>query len=373
MNGIVLFESYIAGGISQPFRSHILHKRIFFARMLFVLTLVSIFEQIIQWLDQFGKNIDWAAMFLDTLTGQVWTAILLLSFIGLFIQRGSLIVLLVWSFLLLLAESMNGHIASLEAFSFGMLSDFVHLVCGALWAGGIAIIALSYKSFSGELLQLMERFMKIVWLTVIVLALSGLLLTILILPSWHYLFYTSWGQLLLIKAVLVIAAIYCGYKVREKIRIKTLPRLKTIWTEAGMLIAVIVLAGSISLISPEPNTTPLNYHKMGEELHYTAKLNPNAAGPNRLSLTLWTLEEDGPVTNVEIKLFAVDKPDRSYHSLVLQQVEKEDDAYEFPGFIESEYEYGELKLPYPTKWDMEGIITFASGATKAFHFQFENK
>jgi len=138
------------------------------------------------------------------------------------------------------------------------------------------------------------------------------------------------------------------------------------------LLVVIALAALMSTISPLPSAeNALNRHQMGDELHYTVKLSPNAPGPNTFSLSLWTLKEEGEVANVQLSLYADDKPKTSARAYILQSIPIEDNI-EFPGFIEQQFSLKELKLPYPTLWHATVDIVFASGQERQFSFSFEN-
>jgi len=369
--GLTLFEAYFNKGVTEELKARQKAHRTFSVKLLFVLVICSIFEQTMMWLDQFGADrFNFSQLFFGTLTGQVWLVIFAIVLIGLFIQKSSTVFLSIWALMLLLAESVDGHISALD--SYAILFDFVHLLCAAIWAGGIATFILNWKKFKPELLALMQSFMKVIWLTVIIMSLSGIALTILIVPDYLYLLYSAWGQWLILKIVLVAIALCCGYVVRKYVKKNELPLAKALVTEAMSLVVVLALAGVITGLNPEPSMNSIDYHKMGEELHYTIELSPNRPGPNELTLTLWTLEEEGVIESVKVELWDLEKGERTKRTLLLSEVEQ-DEPYDFMGFIESKYTYeNELRLPYPSTWQKDVTITFTSGKVRMFSYKFDN-
>lgn len=369
--GLTLVETYFSKGASTQFIHRQNKYRVFAVRLLFILVICSIFEQAMMWIKQFGMHkVNFSTLFFETSTGQIWIAIFSLVFIGLFIQRLSTTTIVIWGLLLLVAESLDGHISALA--SYMIIFDFVHLLCTAIWVGGIVTFILHWKHNKEELLPIMQSFMRVIWFTIIIMSASGIILTISILPDPLYLIYSGWGIALIIKVLLVIAALYCGYLVRNHIKEKQLPALKALLVEAIILVIVLLLAGLITAISPEPKDNTLNSHKMGDELHYTVELSPNRPGPNTLTLTLWTLEHEGEIDQVQVKLIDEQKGERTARDFELTEVDLVN-PYNFNGFIESRYTLNEsLRLPYPSDWQQEVTITFKNGLERSFITKFKN-
>lgn len=369
--GLTLVEAYFSRGVTAEFIHRQKKHRVFAVRLLFVLVICSVFEQSIMWIEQFGTHkLNMFSMFFETSSGQIWVALFALAFIGLFIQRLPATFIVIWSLLLLAVESLDGHISALS--SYMIVFDFIHLLCAAIWAGGIATFILHWRQGRQELLPMMQSFMKVIWLTIIFMSVSGVVLTIVILPDPLYLIYSGWGIWLLIKILLVIIAFYCGYRVRNSLKHKQLPVFKALQIEAITLAVVLLIAGLITAISPEPSDNTLNSHKMGEELHYTVELSPNRPGPNTLSIRLWTLEQEGEIDTVTVKLVDEQKGDRTKKSYVLSKVDVVD-PYNFNGFIETRYALHEsLRLPYPSDWQQEVTITFKNGMERTFTTHFKN-
>ena len=369
LSGLIMVDSFVRNAIAETriqWRESIIQT---VNRSLLLAVILAIFAQVVQWAQSFGGVEQIATLLIEGSTGRTWLALLLLSAIGLFVQKlqAARLIIIV---LLLLAESMNGHASS---DSLIILFDFIHLATISIWVGGVIYFLVNWKDGTEQVRTFLERFTKLLWLTIAIASVSGIALTALILPSISYLLYTSWGQLLLVKIIAILIAIWLGYTANTYIRKHQADRKsRLLKIEYMTLLVVIALAALMSTISPLPSAeNALNRHQMGDELHYTVKLSPNAPGPNTFSLSLWTLKEEGEVANVQLSLYADDKPKTSARAYILQSIPIEDNI-EFPGFIEQQFSLKELKLPYPTLWHATVDIVFASGQERQFSFSFEN-
>lgn len=369
LSGLIMVDSFVRNAIAETriqWRESIIQT---VNRSLLLAVILAIFAQVVQWAQSFGGVEQIATLLIEGSTGRTWLALLLLSAIGLFVQKlqAARLIIIV---LLLLAESMNGHASS---DSLIILFDFIHLATISIWVGGVIYFLVNWKDGTEQVRTFLERFTKLLWLTIAITSVSGIALTALLLPSISYLLYTNWGQLLLVKIIAILIAIWLGYTANTYIRKHQADRKsRLLKIEYMTLLVVIALAALLSTISPLPSAeNALNRHQMGDELHYTVKLSPNAPGPNTFNLSLWTLKEEGEVANVQLSLYADDKPKTSARAYILQSIPIEDNI-EFPGFIEQQFSLKELKLPYPTLWHATVDIVFASGQERQFSFSFEN-
>ncbi|HIW32698.1 MAG TPA: CopD family protein [Candidatus Paenibacillus intestinavium] len=342
-------------------------------KFLVIAIILVLCVQSMQWLNIFGADsIQWKELLLNTSTGKGLIYLLVMAIIGLFLKKFDGVLSVIWAWLILFGEAINGHVSALESSQIGILFDYIHLACAAIWIGGVINLWIIWRHNKAIAAEFMNKFSKILWITMALVAVSGIVLTILILPSGLYLLYTSWGKWLLIKIVVISIAISLGYAARMKIVKHQKNPLRVMWLEAILLIVIITLASVISQISPMPQmNNMLNVHKMGDELHYTVKLTPNAPGPNQLSITLWTLEEEGKVAAVDVSLFAADKPTRSARDIALVQAELEDE-FGFDNFNEFRFVMKDLNLPYPSQWQAKVIMTFEDGHERSFDFKFSN-
>jgi copper transport protein len=115
---------------------------------------------------------------------------------------------------LLATFALGSHAAAVAGSGWAILGDFVHLVAAALWLGGLlALAALLWqwvRQPAVELLllrRIVRRFSLLATLAVFVLVATGLFSTLVQLPTLADLWRTTYGQLLLLKVLLVFVAL----------------------------------------------------------------------------------------------------------------------------------------------------------------------
>src|SRR5690606_12861280 len=107
-------------------------------------TLVFVFvhaSEIVRNLGGGGAD-QWRRLFRDTTVGNAWAALLAASLLGFVALRMKDGFKALWALLPLAAESYNGHALSSELKTAAVAFDLVHLVCAALWAGGVFFLLL---------------------------------------------------------------------------------------------------------------------------------------------------------------------------------------------------------------------------------------
>ena len=209
------------------------------------------------------------------------------------------------------APSLTGHTraAGPQALVIGV--DVLHLVAGALWLGGLVALALvlgdlAARDDSGAVV--LARFSTWAAGSVAVLVVAGTFLAWRITGSWSALLDTGYGALLLVKVLLVAAAV----AVAAWNRFSVLPRLRaaarrkerrdaaavlvrTTLAEAGVLLAVLLVTGFLVDRSPEPEASteaPVAVEQSGSEvvrlddISAEVLLDPLGIGPATLTLTM---------------------------------------------------------------------------------------
>ncbi|RJE91197.1 copper resistance protein CopC [Paenibacillus sp. 1011MAR3C5] len=336
-------------------------------KTLLAVSILYVFMQAARVVRELGGGGDlWLRVFTETASGQLWLALIVLSLLGTAAVKLPDVGKAAWALLLLATESFGGHAAASEQATLSILSDFVHLACAALWAGGVILLLLFWRVDRKEAGRFAERFSSVAWLAIVILTLSGVVMTWTLIPSWLYLLYTDWGLWLLAKTSLVIGVAAVGAVLRYRAKRRELPR--GVWLKLdGLLMALIIgIAAIFTAISPMPDGKPLNHHQMGENLHYTLKVSPNAPGPNDASLTVWLPEDAGEPQTVALSLRYENKP---AIEVTLERSETEG-GIAFPGFNEYRFRAEGVVLPRPGNWTAVITITQASGETLEREFPF---
>lgn len=117
--------------------------------------------------------------------------------------------------LLVLSFAFDGHTVSEGPWALHALVNAVHVVTAAMWAGGVALLAVVVtrrhrRGVDAQTLQLAVRFSVVASIALVAAGVAGLALAMLIIDSVSQLWSTPWGRLLAAKAVLVAVAAACG-------------------------------------------------------------------------------------------------------------------------------------------------------------------
>lgn len=115
----------------------------------------------------------------------------------------------------LAAFLFDGHTVSEGSRLWTGVVDIVHVVAGAIWAGGLVMMAQVIwrrhrRGDDSRALELAVRFSVVAAIALTAAGLAGIALTFIILESISDIWTTSWGQLLMVKTVLVALAGMAG-------------------------------------------------------------------------------------------------------------------------------------------------------------------
>jgi copper transport protein len=112
----------------------------------------------------------------------------------------------------LLIPGASGHAAQTAPRGWSLLFDWLHLAAGSLWIGGLIGLLVFWRSLPGAarvagLVVVVPRFSNVAFVSVVTLVASGTLAAYLHLPTVASLWQTSYGQALLVKIGLLVAAL----------------------------------------------------------------------------------------------------------------------------------------------------------------------
>lgn len=295
---------------------------------------------------------DWGSLLLSTSVGQIWLSLLLLAAVGFAVMKAGRIAALLWTAALLAVESLNGHAAAMEPKAMTVAADFVHLLAAAVWVGGLTLLLALWFGDRKEAGRFAPAFSNAAWLSVALLALSGIGLTVYFMPGWDYLFYTPWGTLLLIKSALVLLVMIVGVLLRLRVRKGHFPKGTLLKMDGILMALIIVIAAIFTSISPLPENEPVNWHQMGEEMHVTVRISPNVPGDNKFTVKVWLPEDVGTPKSVALRLLSEDRPESGPIDIPLEPYE--DDEFDaFDGFVKATYRSEGPYLPYAGRWIAE--------------------
>src|SRR5438067_753089 len=211
------------------------------------------------------------------------------------------------------AATVLGHIAEGHAATGAwragkILLQWVHVIAAGMWIGGLAAVLAGVGSLSPEARQrAVRRFSTLAFYLIIVLAGAGMWRAFEEINSWHGLFATSYGQVVIAKAALLLALIGLGAVNRYRNVPRSRENLRGLFrTGGGELIlatAVLVLTGILSSVAParavQAAARAQNVVVTGSDFGTTVKLQltatPGTAGQNKFTLKVSDYNTGAPV------------------------------------------------------------------------------
>jgi copper transport protein len=172
---------------------------------------------------------------------------------------------------LLVIPGIAGHAAQTSPAALALALDWVHLVSGSLWLGGLAgLLVLWFTTPAGRrretLTLVVPRFSKVAFMSVMSLLASGVVASYLHLPTLASLWETSYGKTILVKAALLAVAMLFG----AVNLLVTRPRLaaagirpdlaegapallrRTVMTEVVLVVSALLAASVLTSLPPPP-------------------------------------------------------------------------------------------------------------------------
>ncbi|MNH94866.1 Copper transport protein YcnJ precursor [compost metagenome] len=308
--------------------------------------------------------------FTGTSVGINWLMLLGLSLLGfILLQRASWLDYL-WVISLLAVKSFNGHAITFSPKVLTVLLDFIHLAAAAIWVGGLLMLAVRWKHSEQGTFLFLKAFSKAALASIIVLTLSGSASVLLFLPNLRYLTYSQWGIWLLIKIgvvglVLVVAGIlrYTMKKQREaNIR-------RWFKIDFSLMLAIIVLVGFISYMSPIPTNKPLAWHVMGTEAHMSADITPKIQGTNTFIAKAWLPESLGKPKYVQMILTYMDDEEIAPIVVPLEPFTDKTQEESF-GFAKYSYKAVGAYLPFRGNWSIQVRVMDSTDTERPYESTF---
>lgn len=285
---------------SKSYRKIALYLQFFFLVINIIWGYVQFVELVDSW-EEFNS------LLTGTAIGVSWGISMLLSILGFVILLRIQMLDRVWALALLAAKSINGHAMGFDPPILTVLIDLVHLIAAALWAGGLFYIVILWRKQHGQVGQFMATFSKVALLSMIVLTITGMVLTLTYLPDLNYLFYTQWGSWLIAKMVLVILVIFLGSVIRLNLKKKNVGTL--IRVDFALMILITVIVGLFTNLSPLPENKPLVWKMQEDYIEFSTTIAPKSPGENMFMVEASSEEEEIGIKRIELFLKNKDNPE----------------------------------------------------------------
>ncbi|SEN78532.1 copper transport protein [Paenibacillus sp. OV219] len=295
---------------------------------------------------------EYSKLFLRTTIGHEWVALLVLALIGFIIVRFGPIMKALWAVGILVLESLSGHAVVFTPKISSVLFDFVHLAAASVWVGGLLLLLVLWIADRKEAGRFAVVFSRAALLSITLLVLTGIGLTLLFLPSLHYLFYTAWGTILLVKTGLVVLVLVVGGLLQLRVRRGDLPTTVLLRVDAALMALIIVCAALFTYISPLPANEPVLYHKMGDKMHLSLRVTPNKPGDNTFIVKVWLPDATGAPKSVKLRLFSLDRKDIGPIDVPIKAFE-DPEITSFDGFVKAAFTSEGPFVPFAGRWQAE--------------------
>lgn len=291
-------------------------------------------------------------LFTRTSVGYAWLAGLLLALASFALTRRRAwldyaFVAAVW-----LSKSFLGHAAAFEPRTETIMLSWLHLFAASVWIGGLLMLGLLWRKEREEAGRLYKSFSLAALLSLLLLIVSGVFSTLLFLPDVRYVLETVWGRLLLAKSALVLLVVCTALVLRRMVARRrmaaagTLLRLDMAW-----MLLITGIVGVFTYMNPLPGNTPLQWHVMGDKIHMTAQISPNAPGVNDFTVKVWLPEPLGKPKQVLAKLQLKDSDIAPIEVPVAPfEDTSQDESY---GMKKYSFKAKGPYLPYPGVWNLE--------------------
>jgi copper transport protein len=278
---------------------------------------------------------------------------------------------------ILLVPGTAGHAAQTAPRTLALALDWLHLLGGSLWIGGLIGLLVLWRSLPATrrlagLAVTVPRFSNVALSSVIVLFGSGVGASILHLPTLASLWQTSYGQAIIVKASLLLAAIL----VASVNLLRTVPALsrrdppmsaavllrRLVSVEVLLVASAIVVAAVLSSLPPPPKelatignasahtgpgpvTKVLSEHGYSLEFH----VNPNrAAAPNEFAVRI---SRNGvPVRDADVTT-----------TVTMLDMEMQQQAYKLSEAAPGLYQHSAPALVMVGHWGLSFAITPKGG------------
>lgn len=291
-------------------------------------------------------------LFTGTSVGYAWASGLLLALLSFVVLYRYAWLDYLWAGAVWLAKAFLGHAAAFQPVSETVTLDWLHLFASSVWAGGLLMMLILWRKDREHALRLYPSFSLAALLSILLLVISGVLSVLLFLPDVRYVTETAWGKWLLVKIALVVLVILTAFFIRYTVARKQAASAgNLIRTDTLLMVMIVGIVGIFTYLTPLPANEPLNWHVMGEKIHMTAQISPNAPGVNDFTLKVWLPENLKP-KQVVMKLHQEGAGAIAPIEVPLTPYEDQaaDESY---GMKKYSYKARGPYLPYPGKWKLE--------------------
>jgi len=207
---------------------------------------------------------------------------------------------------IVLTLSASGHPSASAQSGVAVFADALHLSSVILWVGGLTILAFGGVLTSTNADVVVNRFSRMATFAIPIAVLTGLWQMWHLVPAVSDITQTKWGQALLVKSCLVVAAVTLGAFARWLIRRGEGTSIHRV-VLVEVLIAVLALGVTAGMLSQSPEVRAANAvfstQLVEGDMIASIAVTPGRVGNNEIHVTISTPSGSlSPVDNVTMRL-----------------------------------------------------------------------
>ncbi|HLU60439.1 MAG TPA: CopD family protein [Pseudonocardia sp.] len=146
----------------------------------------------------------------------------------------------------LVTPAVTGHAGTHPDHQLAIMSIGVHVVGAALWVGGLAVVLVLVARHRALLDPVLPRFSRLAGWCLGAVAVTGVVTALIRLGSWDELVTTSYGALVIAKAVCLVLLGLLGWTARRRLAAGRTPVLRWAGVEVAVMAATLGIAAALS-------------------------------------------------------------------------------------------------------------------------------
>ncbi|MCE5288563.1 MAG: copper resistance protein CopC/CopD [Nocardiaceae bacterium] len=174
-------------------------------------------------------------------------------------------------------------------------ADLIHVLAVSAWIGGLIGLVVLFRR--PEIAEVIGRFSRLAAWLLGVLVTTGLILGWRIVGSWHALFHTGYGQVLIAKVALVAVAVAIAYVNRQRLSTPSSARLRS---ESVVLLVVAALTGVLVHLNPTLPVQQLMVMKQENGVMIHTAIAPCRLGENAVTVMVHGAQVQAPTITAQV-------------------------------------------------------------------------
>jgi copper transport protein len=242
--------------------------------------------------------------------------------------------------------TLSGHGATGRWIPLAVVADLIHVASASMWAGALVIIAVIWRQSKEDVLgRLTSRFSATALIAVIALTLTGTFQAWRQLRTWHALFHSGYGQILIVKVLIVVVMVTLGWFGRRHLANLAYLR-KSLRVEAGLSVFVFVATALLMDAAPTAST---GYHPYSGQFTVGTTVVDVIVDPDRVGLNsvhFYTLSEEGEPVDVAELTASLTLPAKNIGPVPIQLAKLDAGHFSSDSF----------NVPIAGKWELDTTV-----------------